>query len=245
MEARIGILRVRAPIRVDAAQPVAVGFAEHGDLARCEQEFERVVGHQHPGRRAFGQALDEQRRRPACPLLRHHVGDLRRPLRRPRRHVGADLGVLVGNAGSPAAASIRQFGEVGSFLRGRRGDEVLVGRILGRCGGRPKYQCRGQDCRQAVFHVVRSPVFARKHSSADKTDKISRDASWAKTGQWANGQAPCFAACKKRANALSVASETWCSIPSASASAASAGTPSAISTSTTRWWRALTRAASS
>ena len=50
---------------------------------------------------------------------------------------------------------------------------------------------------------------------------------------------PCFDPCKKRANALRVASETWCSIPSASASAASAGTPSAISTSTTRRWRDL------
>jgi hypothetical protein len=48
----------------------------------------------------------------------------------------------------------------------------------------------------------------------------------------------------KCANAFSVVSETWCSMPSASASADSVGTPSAHSTSTTSRWRMRTRSAS-
>ena len=45
----------------------------------------------------------------------------------------------------------------------------------------------------------------------------------------------------QRSNAASVASETWCSMPSASASAASAGTPTARSSSTTSLCLAFTR----
>jgi hypothetical protein len=48
----------------------------------------------------------------------------------------------------------------------------------------------------------------------------------------------------KCAKAFSVVSETWCSMPSASASADSVGTPSAHRTSTTSRWRMRTRSAS-
>lgn len=49
---------------------------------------------------------------------------------------------------------------------------------------------------------------------------------------------------RKRAKACSVVSDTWCSMPSASDSAASSGTPTRRSRSTTRRWRARTRPAS-
>jgi hypothetical protein len=53
-----------------------------------------------------------------------------------------------------------------------------------------------------------------------------------------------FPFARNRAKAFNVASEAWCSMPSASASAASSGTPTACRSSTIRRCRARTRSAS-
>jgi hypothetical protein len=63
VERRFGIVGMRTAVGVDAAQPVAVGFAEHRHASGREQDLHRVVGDQHPGRMSL---RGNNRRRPAA-----------------------------------------------------------------------------------------------------------------------------------------------------------------------------------
>src|SRR5262249_57692209 len=68
-------LGMRPTVGVDAAQPVAVGFAEHRHSAGGKQDFHRVVSDQHPGRMRLGEAAVKDQFRTAGLLLGPHLLD--------------------------------------------------------------------------------------------------------------------------------------------------------------------------
>ena len=60
VKGQIRIVGMRTPVGIDAAQAIAVGFAQHVDDAGGEGELHGVVGDQHPGGHALGQTVAEE-----------------------------------------------------------------------------------------------------------------------------------------------------------------------------------------
>ena len=128
MKAGIGIGRMRPAIRVDAAQPIAVALAQYRDAAGREQNFEGVVGNEHPARHAGRETMIDDGEGTSSVLFRVHVVDLLRSLRFPGRPIALLLRDLIADHRRPNAAPIRELGECLPILHGRRSvDGILVG----------------------------------------------------------------------------------------------------------------------
>src|SRR5216684_7140065 len=140
VESRVWRFRMRPTVGVDAAQPIAVRFTEHGHAAGGEQNFHGVVCDQHPRWMRLRETSIENEFRATGLLLGPHLFDLLRYLFIPWRRIAARLAVLVGDVRIPYAAPVRQLGEISIVMRSRRridDGRRLLWRVLGvRRGGR-------------------------------------------------------------------------------------------------------------
>ncbi len=120
MKTGVRISRMRPPVGVDAAQPVAVALAEQRHASRRDQQLEGIVGDQHVARHAGRKAMIDDGKWPSGFLFFVHVLDLFGNLRRPRRRVGLLLRDLIADDRSPNAAEVRQPGERLPITQGGR-----------------------------------------------------------------------------------------------------------------------------
>ncbi len=109
-------------------QPIAVALAQQGHAPGSEQDFEGIVGDQHPARHARREAVIDDGKGAAGVLFRIHMRHLLRNQRFPGRWIGLLPGHLIADHRRPYAAPVGQLGQCLPIRRRGGRDDIGVGR---------------------------------------------------------------------------------------------------------------------